>query len=79
MTLCRVLKTDPFHRAQNSPKALYNMVFGPKGLEICVLRALGFILWFQFLNQLTVCAQADESREQQVSGKVGIQGLLKGI
>ena len=32
--------------AQNSPKALYNIVFGPKYLKICVHRALGeCILW----------------------------------
>ena len=30
-------------QAQNSPKALYNVVFGPKTLEIRVLRALGTV------------------------------------
>ena len=32
----------PAPKAQNSPKALHNMVFGPKSLTIRVLRALRF-------------------------------------
>ena len=28
-------------KAQNSPKALHSMVFGPKSLQISVLRAYG--------------------------------------
>ena len=31
----------PYPKAQNSPKALYGMVFGPKSHKISVLRALG--------------------------------------
>ena len=31
-------------KAQNGPKALYSMVFGPKSLKIWVLRALGLRL-----------------------------------
>ena len=30
---------DLYPKAQNSPKALYSMVFRPKSLKICVLRA----------------------------------------
>ena len=32
---------DPYPKAQNGPKAFYNMVFKPKSLKIEVLRALG--------------------------------------
>ena len=30
-------------KAQNSPEALYNRVFGPKSLKLGVLRALGLV------------------------------------
>ena len=32
-------------KAQNSPKALYSMVFGPKNYILSVLRALGYVLY----------------------------------
>ena len=32
---------DSYPEAPNRPKGQYNMVFGPKSLDICVLRAIG--------------------------------------
>ena len=37
-------------KAQSNPKAVYSVVFGPKSLNIWVLRALGFLCGLEKLN-----------------------------
>ena len=59
---------------QNCPKALYNMVIGPKRLEICVLRALASY-YHSAQEVYTFCPGLLNSLAEDVSRGSGRPGI----